>query len=298
MGPELSVIIPFHGDKNDLAGCLEGLKNQTADFPFEVIVAESGSDPEAAAAVFPGAVLVSSPSLMLPGKARNAGAARAGASRLAFIDADCVPPPAWLSVVYSSLNDGNDVVTGPVVDLHPVHPVASIDNLLQFVDFQKHRPPGGLSHFPACNLGITKQAFIAAGGFPEDMAAGEDVLFSKAVLKKCRGPILFNKAMTVRHKGRRSFSQFMKHQETFGYYRGRYNLRISAGGNVRRSRYAYGLFLGFRRLVYVIARTIQWNPTGLIRIAVYFPVVIIGLLSWVNGFHSGAKKRAGELHEN
>ena len=297
--PELSVIIPFHGDKKDLANCLEGLRNQRADFRFEIIVAESGCDPEVELLIgaIPGAVLVSSLSVMYPGKARNEGAAHARAELLAFIDADCVPAPAWLSEVYSALNNGNDIVMGPVVNLHPFHPVASIDNLLQFVDFQKHRPSGDISHFPICNLGIKKPMFLKVGGFPENMETGEDVLFSEAAINKGNGAILFNKRMTLRHKGRRVFSQFMNHHETFGFYRGYYNLRVSVQWNKYRGRYFYALFFGFRRLTYLIVRTMQWNPVGLIRIIIYFPVLIAGLLSWVNGFHVGSQKGLRKINE-
>jgi glycosyltransferase involved in cell wall biosynthesis len=292
MEPELSVIIPFRGEPADLSACLEGLRRQRAAFPFEIIVAESGKSPEVKCLVdsLPNTVLISSSSVMFPGKARNQGADRSRSGRLAFIDADCVPPPNWASVVLGALNDGNDIVCGPVLDLHPFHPLASVDNLLQFVDFQKYRPPGGLTHFPACNLGISKRTFRAAGGFPEDLEVGEDVRFSEAVVNQRGGPVRFDRAMTVRHRGRRGWAQFLKHQETFGYYRARYNLRISVSRNAGRGRYGYALYLGLRRLAYLVVRTIQWNPAGLVRIAVYFPVLIAGLLSWANGFHSGSKK--------
>ena len=139
----ISVIIPFYGDKKDLKNCLQGIQQQNFNKPFEVIVVESGNDLDVKQLVnsIPNTVLISSSSLMFPGKARNLGIAESKTEFLALIDADCVPLPNWLSEIYSSLKNGYEIVIGPIINLFPFHPIASVDNLLQCVDFQKHRPP-------------------------------------------------------------------------------------------------------------------------------------------------------------
>src|SRR3989304_6332028 len=138
--PVISIIIPFYGEKDDLFGCLKGLKKQNFHSLFEIIVVESGIDNgiEQLTDKVKNIVLISSHSLLYPGKARNL-----------------------------ALKNGDEMVIGPVINLYPFHPIASVDNLIQFADFQKHRTSENVDHFPGCNLGIKKEMFIKSGGFPE-----------------------------------------------------------------------------------------------------------------------------------
>lgn len=288
----ISIIIPFYGDKNDLKNCLQGIRQQNFSKLFEILVIESGNDFEVKQMVnsIPNAVLVSSSSLMFPGKARNLGVADSKAKFLAFTDADCVPLPNWLTEIYSSLKNGNEIVMGPITNLYPFHPIASVDNLLQFIDFQKGRPSKNINHFPACNLGITKQLFNRTGGFSEDVVTGEDVMFSELAISKCNGKIFFNSLLEVKHSGRKSLNQLIKHNESLGFHRGYLSLKISAVSNKYRGTFLYAFLYGIRRLAYISLRTLQWNPVSIFRIVFFFPLLIIGLYSWVIGFWQGNQK--------
>ncbi|MEJ2617999.1 MAG: glycosyltransferase [Ignavibacteriaceae bacterium] len=285
--PELSVIIPFSGCSNDLYKCLERLRNQTFARNFEIIVVESGSDSgvQKLASSLHNAKIISSSSLMYPGKARNSGVKHSKADFFAFIDADCVPVKGWLSAIYSSLKKGNDIVIGPVINLYPFHPVASVDNLFLFTDFPKQRRSKKFEHFAGCNFGITRDLFQKIGGFNEDMKIAEDTKFSESAITK--GKIYFNNKMIVRHSGRKKLSGFKKHHESFGFYKGYLNHQGSYTKSKLRNNYFYPVLLGFRRMIYISVRTLQWNPAGILRIIFYFPVFILGLSAWIKGFREG-----------
>jgi glycosyltransferase involved in cell wall biosynthesis len=293
--PVISVIIPFYGDLNDLTECLEGLSNQNFNFDFEIIVSESGNDSKVEDLInfMDNAQLISSSSLMYPGKARNLGVKYSNASLLAFIDSDCVPSPCWLSEIYFSLNNGNDIVIGPVLNLYPFHPVASVDNIFLFTDFQKHRSSKNINHFAGCSFGISKKLFYVAERFPEDSEIAEDTIFSEKVLKK--GKVCFNKKMIVKHKGRKEIKQFKKHHEKFGFYKGYLNLKTSSSNKNYRKNYFYPAILGLRRLIYILIRTLQWNPVGLIRVIIFFPLLLLGISSWIRGFRNGELKFISEI---
>jgi glycosyltransferase involved in cell wall biosynthesis len=294
--PVISVIIPFCGDKKDLLNCLKGLQNQEFNYPFEVIVMESGNDQEVKQLINskPNVILISSNSLMYPGKARNLGVLNSKSNLLAFTDADCVSSPNWLIKIFSFLKDGNEIVIGPIINLYPFHPIASVDNLLQFPDFQKHRPSNNISHFPACNLGITKELFIKTGGFPEQVETGEDVKFSESAIRICKSKIIFNTQIVVYHSGRKNFTEFMKHNESLGFHRGYLNLKISSRHKKSKSNFFYSFFFGCKRLIYISLRTLQWNPVGILRIVFYFPFLILGLSAWMKGFRKGNQKFLAE----
>ncbi|MFZ0454282.1 MAG: glycosyltransferase [Ignavibacteriaceae bacterium] len=292
--PEISVIIPFYGNPNDLVKCMEGLRNQTFNRESEIIVAESGNTPGVKKLVnsFNNSKLISSSSLMFPGKARNSGVRASKADLFAFIDADCVPVPGWLSEIYSSLKKGIDVVIGPVINLYPFHPVASIDNLFLFSDFQKYRSSKKFEHFAGCNFGITRSLYQNVGGFNEDMQIAEDTKFSESALQK--GKIHFSKKMIVKHSGRKDLISLRKHHESFGFYKGYLNLKESAAGSKSKEIYFFPLLLGLKRIIYITVRTLQWNPAGLLRIIFFSPYLIIGISSWIKGFREGQAKYLSE----
>lgn len=284
--PKVSVIIPFHGDSKDLKNCLDGLLNQQCNFTFEIIVVEShnSNDIRKLNDLYPDIIFISSDSLMFPGEARNTGAAKSKSDFLVFIDADCVPGPYWISKIYSFFNEGYEIVIGPIINLYPFHPIASVDNLLVFPDFQKFRRSKNLIHFPSCNLGITKTLFIESGGFPEEIKIGEDTKFSRSVLRKCNPKIIYNNKIIVRHSGRKNFLQFMKRQQSFGYNRVYSDSKKNISESEIKKSFLYSFLYGCRRLSYIFIRTLQWNPPGLFRIIFYFPFLILGLSAWVKGF--------------
>ena len=290
--PLISVIIPFYGDIKDLSNSLQGIQKQNFNEAFETIVVESGNDPKVKQLIssIPNASLISASTMMFPGKARNTGVADSRANILAFIDADCVPRFNWLSEIYSSLTNGSEIVIGPITNLYPFHPVASVDNLLQFPDFQKRRPSTKITHFPACNLGMTRELFNRTVGFPKDVVTGEDVKFSESAINKCNGKIFFNPRLEVKHSGRKKINQLIKHNKTLGFHRAYLKLKISYKQNKFQSTFLYSCLFGIRRLAYISLRTLQWNPVGIVRIVFYFPILILGLSAWVKGFWKGNQK--------
>ena len=288
----ISVIIPFHGQENDLQNCLSALGNQNFNNPFEIIVVESTGNPQIKTRFNPdlNVNLISSDTLLFPGKARNIGSANANSNLFVFLDADCVPTNNWLSEVYTSLKNGFEIVIGPVIDLYPFHPIASIDNLMQFADFQKKRKLKNITHFPGCNLGVTKELFIKSGGFPEEISIGEDTMFSETVIKKINAKVSFNRKVIVSHSGRKNFVSFLKHQETFGFFRRYLKNGSLSDSNKLEYNFLFSLFWGLRRLIIIIIRTLQWNPIAIFRIIFYFPFLFLGLAAWTFGFWKGNKK--------
>lgn len=295
---KISIIIPFYGNLPDLQKCLKGLQIQEFNLPYEIIVIDSVNEPEVVQLMNSANVkFISMESLAYPGKARNFGVKNSRADLLAFIDADCVPSLNWLSEIYSSLIKGNEIVIGPVINLYPFHPFASIDNLLQFPDFQKHLTSKKVTHFPACNLGITRNLFYKTNGFPEDITAGEDVKFSQSVISICEGKIFYNVKLIVKHSGRKSLKSFIEHNKSLGYHRGYLSLKIPDKKIKFRGTILFAFIFGVKRLLYITIRTIQWNPVSLLRIIFFLPFLILGLSAWAEGFLQGNKKYLKEKSE-
>lgn len=130
---------------------------------------------------------------------RNVGIARARHELVACTDVGCDPAPGWLDALRAAAEDLPDagLLTGvydvssasplqsalaavgyPVVDelTHPT-PVRRVYGRLFGRTFDATMPTGR-------SMAVTREAWRAAGGFPEHLATGEDVTFGRAVARR------------------------------------------------------------------------------------------------------------------
>jgi GT2 family glycosyltransferase len=263
---------------------------QNFDGGVEIIVVDAGLDDAvfAAASQFPAVRVLRSREPLLPGQARNLGARSARGGCLCFIDADCVAEPGWLATAMQALRNGARLVGGPVLHGEPWHPIATIDNLMQFSDLAPGRPAGPAELLPSCNLGISHADFHAAGGYPAvNLAAGEDVLFCQQAGARWGESLLFVPAMRVRHFGRRTLRRLWTHQESFGYVRARFGLQLTSTYRRLGRTTVLAPLVGLRRIGYIVLRAAQWRPASLVALALGFPILVVGMTAWCVGFHRG-----------
>lgn len=294
----ISVVIPCRGHSKELRNCLEGLVHQQGSVSYEVIVVDSAADPAVVRLVvgFPKIRLVRSQAGLLPGEARNLGAHHALGRYLAFIDADCVPEATWLAAAFAALSSGAVLVGGPVLDNYPFHPIAVADNLLQFVDFSAHRPDGAASYFPGCNVALRQAAFQELEGFPGGpMAAGEDILFTRAAAIRWPEKVRFVQNMRVRHNGRVTFRAFLEHQEHFGFWRGVLDQELRPLHHRFGQSSVGAAPIAYKRLGYITFQMAQQNPIRLLKLFVLLPLLLAGLTAWAKGFRRGCRSTLVEV---
>lgn len=121
--PDVSVIIPVHGDRGALLRTLDCLQAQRTDHRFEVIVVDNGNNGDLPAQ------LAQRPVQVLrephPGSyaARNTGMEAAAGAVLAFTDADCLPRPGWLQAGVQALAQaGPGTFVGGRIAMAPADP--------------------------------------------------------------------------------------------------------------------------------------------------------------------------------
>ncbi len=180
----IAAIVPIHNEEGLLADCLRSLKGAAADPELageEVIlfaVLDDCSDNSAAIAAAFGARLLISEARNV-GRARSLGAQaalEAGATWLAFTDADTTVPADWFS---RQLGHAADVVCGIVrVEDWRDHP-ASVRARLQaaYVARDGHR------HIHGANLGVSADVYREMGGFLP-LVVDEDVTLVRTLEEK------------------------------------------------------------------------------------------------------------------
>ena len=290
--PAIAAIVPCRGHAGEVDACLASLERQSFGGVCEIVLVDSAADPDVArvAARHPRVRLVRSEVPLAPGLARNVGAAATSAPLLAFLDADCVAEVGWIQAAHEALLGGAVGVGGPVGDLHPWHPVAAADNMLQFYDFSDRRPPGPLAYMPSCNLAVRRDVFEALGGFPGGMT-NEDVLLTRQIAKRGPERLRFAPTMRVRHQGRRSLAAFWRHQREFGRARGEY-AALNSPLDARFSRFYVWLpYRVLKRLAYIATRTARWAPKVLVRFLLLLPLLVPGVVVWAFGVVEGSRRR-------
>ena len=169
-----SVIVPAHDAAQTIPATLAGLSEQRLDGEFELIVVDDASrDGTGELAERAGARVIRHEQAVGPGASRNAAAAEARGTILAFTDADCRPAPGWLAAGVQALNDAG-LVQGRV-EPTPGVTVGPFDKTLWVTR------PWGL--YESANLFVRREIFERIGGFDDGLLElagahfGEDVIF-------------------------------------------------------------------------------------------------------------------------
>jgi glycosyltransferase involved in cell wall biosynthesis len=279
--PRLSVIIPAFCADATLPRVLETLRPQIGPGTEVVVVDSSGLEHAAQLErAQPWVRVIGLPDRVLPGEARNLGADAARGSLLAFLDADALPGPTWLTGLRASLADaeGAAAVAGAVHNGTPNDAVGTTSYLLEFSEWTPGRrgPP---PHGATCNLLVERTAFEAAGGFCEDVWPGEDTILTVPWGRAKR--LLFAPEAPVWHLNRTALGDLLRHQ---------YRLGRSFPAVCDRVDFPHGRFSRWPLLVFApglrfgaLARRLSNQPALLREATRVSPLLGLGLAAWTAG---------------
>jgi len=177
---KLSIIIPAFNEEKLLGACLASVRQARAgcgrpDFSCEVIVCDNNSsDATAGIARAAGAKVVFEPVNRIS-RSRNAGAAAASGDWLLFIDADSRLSAATLRAMLRAAESGRYAGGGSLIDFDRKPWWGGL--LLGFWTLLSRNLKWAAGSFVFCRA----DAFRETGGFPPDLAAGEELALSRSL---------------------------------------------------------------------------------------------------------------------
>jgi glycosyltransferase involved in cell wall biosynthesis len=284
---DVSFVIPCFRSRHTIGRTLEAVFAQETSLCFEVIVVESSQDSTAEwiRTSFPEVTIFPAKTRLAPGAARNLGAEQAGGEYLAFLDADACPAPGWLSIMHRRLkNSPAAKIVSSAIGIDDTSSWFSwVLYWTEFSEFMPGSPSGSRSHLSSCNLMVTRDDFLAAGGFEEEYYMAEDLLLSRAFC----GSLYFEGTTTVDHIFRSGWTQVSRHLKKLGYWSGRLRRQFDTTGSWLRAVPFACLLLPPVRTARIIGRVSTADLKTGVRAALYSPLIMAALWKWSTGFYRG-----------
>ncbi|PCE63674.1 glycosyltransferase [Sediminicola luteus] len=227
MSPYFSLIIPVYNRPVEVQELLESLQKQTYSKPYEIVLVEDGSTErcEAVIETYGKGLQVSYyyKANSGPGDSRNYGMARAKGNYFIVLDSDCILPPHYLEAAETALeNDFVHCFGGPDAAHESFSDVQKAINYVMTSFLTTGGIRGGKTQLDkfqprSFNMGISKEAFEATGGFG-NIHPGEDPDLSFRIWKKGYDSKLFREVF-VYHKRRIDWAKFEVQVKKFGMVR-------------------------------------------------------------------------------
>tara|TARA_Y100000815_G_scaffold233094_1_gene224374 strand:+ start:433 stop:1431 length:999 start_codon:yes stop_codon:yes gene_type:complete len=226
MSLSLSFIIPVYNRPDEVRELLESFRQQTYTGDYEIVLVEDGSSIDSREVVSQFSDL---PVVYFykensgPGPSRNYGMAKARGNYFIILDSDCLLPPEYLEIVIKSLETSYiDFFGGPDAahkDFSLLQKAInySMTSVLTTGGIRGNKASGSSFQPRSFNMGISKAAFEASGGFGK-IHPGEDPDLTIRLWNLGFKSTLIPEAF-VYHKRRISWKKFYQQVRKFGLVR-------------------------------------------------------------------------------
>lgn len=288
-GTEVSVVIPSYRSGETLEASVQSILKQQTRFRFQVLVVDSSGHETPARTLknYPQVQLLSSPSRLFPGAARNLGAPRSTGRYLAFLDADARAEPGWLQTLHSKLERMPEarMISGAIANANPQSLSSWILYWIEFSEFVPGLPSGFRPFLSSSNLLIRREDFFSCGGFAEEYAMAEDLILSQ----RLAGGLYFAGSTHILHYHRSNWAAVKEHLYQVGYWSGRFRLHHRVSASWLRRAPLLSFSLPALRAARIIERIFRSNWKEGVKSLPKLPVLLLALTTWSAGFYEGLR---------
>ncbi len=181
----VSVVVPVYSAQKTIVACLNSLISQA--FPegsYRIIVVDNGSRDRTLEILrrYESSVTVVHESVRGPAAARNLGILLGGGDIVAFVDADCIAAPDWLSNLISQFDDQSiAMVGGRIESVTPKNEVQLYGERIH--DHKKAIEFCNPPYIISMNSAVRRTVLAEVGLFDNTFRRGEDVDLSWRIRK-------------------------------------------------------------------------------------------------------------------
>lgn len=281
--PRVSIIVASYNSRATIGACLESLRRQKTESPFEAIVADSSSDGtgDFIAAQFPEVRLLRLAGRKFPGTARNAALAVATAPLVAFTDADCIAREDYVEALLEAHRDPAPAIGGVIANHEPANAVSWAAYFCEFSEWMPGPASGPAENLATANASYQRWAFDQYGPFLEG-TYGSDTDFNWRLLRNGH-TLLWSPSIFVSHRSIGRLGSFLRHEFAHAQDCCRMRIRSQRFSRPRRWFYAACCPLIAVKLFLRIATRVFQRRTYRRPFLAVFPLVALGLAFWCTG---------------
>jgi cellulose synthase/poly-beta-1,6-N-acetylglucosamine synthase-like glycosyltransferase len=229
--PFVSVIVPVRDGESTIADCLDSIL--ATDYPpdrREILVIDNGSSDGTAALIQARPVQYLREPKRGVSHARNRGIAASRGEILAFVDADCVVDPQWLTELVRPFEDPEVGAVGG--DLQHVAPRTAAERQAARLlgNWQRFAFTSNPAYPITANAAYRRDVLDRIGGFDPHMTRAQDVELGLRFQERSGCRLAYAERATARHRNRTTARGFFRQQLGWAYGAGLVGAKFEAMG--------------------------------------------------------------------
>jgi cellulose synthase/poly-beta-1,6-N-acetylglucosamine synthase-like glycosyltransferase len=229
--PHVSVIVPVRDGESTIAACLDTIL--ATDYPTdrrEILVIDNGSSDGTAALIRARPVRYLREERRGVSNARNRGIAESRGEIVAFVDADCLVEPQWLTELVRPFDDpGVGSVAG---DLQHAPPTTAAERQAARMlgNWQQFAFTSNPAYPITANAAYRRDVLDRIGGFDPHMSRAQDVELGLRFQERSGLRLAYAERATARHRNRQTQRGFFRQQLGWAYGAGLVGAKFEAMG--------------------------------------------------------------------
>jgi cellulose synthase/poly-beta-1,6-N-acetylglucosamine synthase-like glycosyltransferase len=229
--PSITVVVPVRDGESTIGDCLDAIL--ATDYPpdrREILVVDNGSRDGTASQIQSRPVRYLREPQRGVSNARNRGIAEGTGEILAFVDADCLAEPQWLTELVRPFEDAQvGAVAGDLQHAPPTTP-AERQAARLLGNWQRFAFNSNPAYPITANAAYRRDVLERIGGFDPHMTRAQDVELGLRFQERSGLRLAYAERATVRHRNRSTQLGFFRQQLGWAYGAGLVGAKFEAMG--------------------------------------------------------------------
>jgi cellulose synthase/poly-beta-1,6-N-acetylglucosamine synthase-like glycosyltransferase len=229
--PSVSVVVPVRDGESTIGDCIEAIL--ATDYPAdrrEILIVDNASSDGTAARIQARPVRYLHEPKPGVSNARNRGIAESTGEILAFVDADCLVEPQWLTELVRPFEDPEVGAVGGDLQHAPATTPAERQAARMLGNWQQFAFNSNPAYPITANAAYRREVIDRIGPFDPHMTRAQDVELGLRFQERSGRRLAFAEDATARHRNRTTHLGFFRQQLGWAYGAGLVGAKFEAMG--------------------------------------------------------------------